>query len=579
MTEEKIKLSPEQQAVVNDIEKGCNIFVTGGAGTGKTFLLNYLKNKYKKMHITASSDEAAVNVGGVNLNVWAGLQTDQSSLEVAFQRVINSYHKNLRSKLKKAKMLAIDEISMISSSLFDRLNDLLQKVRENEKTFGGIQVIAFGDFLQLPPQEKTPSYCFESKAWREGDFQCHSLVEVFRKDDPSLINLLSNIRFDNIKSGDLKKLKKRVNAKNNSLFIKPVVIKSKDDDSDKINEEQLKKIKGEEKVYEKKEEGEPELLKGCQAPNKLVIKKGAQVIMLKDKYKNHGIYNGSVGVVTDFNDRNYPVVKFNNGVEKAIEPDEWNINEYNHKTKEVERKALAKQIPLCLGWSATVKKTQGMVIDSIQCDLENDLTEDEARAILSRVRSLDGLFLKNFKDSAITPPNKDVLKFEKIVGIQQPPALKEEKKEKHGAFFALASFAFISIIIGFGVLFFLFKESLFESNSDFIFESVSTKSAYQVGEKFDGTFKIYNPNKKRMPLKIKLEISKQGGEKQVFEKILPIDVGWNSYKFEPVYGEKVGVYDEKSIGNWNLKASLFEPDGEWKSEEKSLEWRVNASRK
>lgn len=578
MYEDKVKLSAEQQAVVDDVKNGLNVFVTGGSGTGKTFLLNYLKEKYRKMHITASSDEAAVNVGGVNLNVWAGLKTDQNSVEVALQRIINSYHKNLRSKLRKAKMIAIDEVSSLSSNMFDRLNGLLQKVRENDKPFGGVQVIAFGDFLQLPPEGEVPSYCFESKAWRDGDFQCHSFVETFRADDVGLINLLNNIRFDNIKNDDLKRIKKRVNAKNNSLIINPVVIKSKEEDSIKINEQQLKKIKGEEKIYETRKEGEPELLKGCQAPDQLIIKKGAQVMMLKDKYQNEGIYNGSVGLVSDFDDRNYPVVKFNNGVEKSIEPEEWSIKEYNYKTKEVEVKAFAKQIPLCLGWSTTVNKTQGMVIDSIQCDLENDLTQDETRAILSRVRSLDGLFLKNFTPSAITPPNKDVLNFKKLAGIKQPEPLKEEKEKGHGLFVGIVTFTMIVIVVGIGALAFLFKQSFFDGEK-FVFESVSAKSVYKVGETFDGTFKIYNPHEGRMPLKIKLEISKLGEEKQNFEKVLPIQPGWNSYKFEPVYGEKTGIYDEKSIGNWNLKASLFDPSGEWQSEEKALEWRVNSSGK
>ena len=159
-------LSPEQNSVINSFESGKNIFVTGGAGSGKSYLLNFLKRNYggAGLAITASTGIAAVNIGGSTIHSWAGIGLANMPIDQIVENIFSGKFSRIRRRIKQARALAIDEISMISAEVFEILDQVFRRVRENNAPMGGIQILLFGDFLQLPPINRNGgnfNFCFD----------------------------------------------------------------------------------------------------------------------------------------------------------------------------------------------------------------------------------------------------------------------------------------------------------------------------------------------------------------------------------------------------------------------------------
>ena len=150
---EKSNLSSGQKKVIELYLQGANLFVSGGAGTGKSFILNYLKHNFSSqgLQITASTGISAVNIGGTTIHPWAGIGLANQPLEQIINNLYTAKLSKLRKKIIHTKSLAIDEISMISAETLDILDCVFKEIRKNTKPFGGLQVLFFGDFLQLPP--------------------------------------------------------------------------------------------------------------------------------------------------------------------------------------------------------------------------------------------------------------------------------------------------------------------------------------------------------------------------------------------------------------------------------------------
>ena len=173
-----LDIPQEKQIIINAIRAKHNVCVTGAAGTGKSFVLEMIKEHFPNVHITASTGVAAVNVGGVTIHSWAGIGNASLPVEEIVRFINSGPGTKIRRQLKKAKLLAIDEISMISASVFNLLDQVFQKVRGNENPFGGIQLVILGDFFQLPPVSKDQSveFCFSSDVWEEADFKVFECI-------------------------------------------------------------------------------------------------------------------------------------------------------------------------------------------------------------------------------------------------------------------------------------------------------------------------------------------------------------------------------------------------------------------
>lgn len=310
--------------------------------------------------------------------------------------------------------MAIDEISMLSRYTFELLDNLLKIIRGNEYTFGGIQLILFGDFFQLPPVNN-PDFCFESDSWKEADIKVIELKESFRQQDNNFLTLLNNIRWGYRKKEDIALLKERYLAKCENKIIHPTILTTHNAYAEKTNLEFLINITKKEKTFEAEYKGKKEkielLRKNCIAPDELHLKIGAQVMMLRNTYAKDGIINGSIGIVTSFSPKKeYPIVEFQNGTEIVIPPEVWEIEKFDTISGQLVVEAEMTQIPLRLAWAMTIHKSQGMTLDCAECDLKDVFTEGQVYVALSRVRNLESLYIKSFNINNIKA-NKKVINF------------------------------------------------------------------------------------------------------------------------------------------------------------------------
>jgi ATP-dependent DNA helicase PIF1 len=416
-------LSKEQKEAVYAIEDGESIFVSGSAGTGKSYLLQYLKTNYcdHGLHITASTGIAAVNVGGQTLHSWAAIGLGNLPAEQIIENLFSAKFSRVRRKLKLAKMLAIDEISMISAPVFDLINELLKAIRQNDKPFGGLQLILFGDFLQLPPINRDGQmasdyqFCFQSQAWKDLDPRSIMLKTVFRQADQSFVNLLNNIRFGKLNDEDLNILKSRINLPEQNSAIRPTILASHNAQVDAINRVELQKIVNSSQVFNAKFSGNSTkkdfLRKNCLAPESMELKVGAQVMMLKNTYQKEGIINGSLGIIQDFSKKtNHPIVRFNNGVLLTIAPEIWALEKFDVEKREIITEAEMSQVPLLLAWAMTIHKSQGMTLDKVKCDLSKVFADGQIYVALSRVKTLEGLYIDGIDFNRIRA-NSDIVDF------------------------------------------------------------------------------------------------------------------------------------------------------------------------
>jgi ATP-dependent DNA helicase PIF1 len=413
----------EKLEILDKIEKKKNVFVTGSAGTGKSYLLTMVRQSYLRhnMHLTASTGIAAVQIGGVTLHSWAGLGTGSAPFAEVMRFINSGKGTHIRRKLKKTRILAIDEISMLSADIFDLLNNVLKEVRGNPDPFGGIQLVLFGDFLQLPPvigygmDRNARKFCFESEAWEEANIETYNLKQVFRQEDKFFVDLLNGLRTGNLSEEHIEALNKRRQNCNDNL-VKPTILATHNRQVELINKQKLDELSGECKIFSQVATGNPNQLaflqKNCLAPESLSLKVGAQVMMLKNTYQKDGITNGSIGIVKEFTKTGLPVVLFTNGKTITIEPEEWLIEEFDHDKQEMITKARLTQIPLMLAWAITVHKSQGMTLDKIECNLGSAFEEGQIYVALSRVKSLDGLYLTSFNERLIKA-NPKVIEFYK----------------------------------------------------------------------------------------------------------------------------------------------------------------------
>jgi ATP-dependent DNA helicase PIF1 len=414
-------LSEDQKKIIYAIEDGHSIFVTGSAGTGKSHLLKYLKQNYldSGLHITASTGIAAVNISGQTIHSWAGIGLANIPLENILENILSRKFSYLRKRIRSTNMLAIDEISMISAEIFDILDAVFRTVRDDDRAFGGIQMILFGDFFQLPPISKNKdfknNFCFNSLAWQNLDPRIFLLKTVFRQKDPKFVKILDNIRFGKIDDEDIKILSSRIDAPDNDNHIKPTILSTHNYQVDSVNIKQLEKINSPSRFFTAKFTGDSKkkefLKKNCLASDKLELKIGAQVMMLKNTYQKQGIINGSLGVVKEFHSKTgYPIVKFNNNKIIVISPEIWSSEKFDKEKNKIKIEASIEQIPLILSWAMTIHKSQGMTLDKIKCNLANVFSEGQIYVALSRVKTIEGLFINNINFDKIKT-NDDIVEF------------------------------------------------------------------------------------------------------------------------------------------------------------------------
>lgn len=390
---------------------GNSVFLTGAPGAGKTYLLNKFirlaRSLGKNIAVTASTGIAATHIGGTTIHSWSGLgireeltSRDKSWL-ASNQRLFKRYN--------ATDILVIDEISMLHGRRLDMVNQVCKLLRQNNAPFGGLQVILVGDLFQLPPVNRGDDlidFVHLSEAWAELNPKICYLSEQHRQKDGGLLDILEAMRANNLRKshGEIllaRKLDPKAGQATTRLY-------SHNIDVDAINHKQLAALPSDTKTYVMMTRGakakREQLIKSVLAPEILELKIGAEVMFVANNF-GEGFVNGSRGQVVGFDEEDKPRVKLAGGKVIIVEPHSWALMEDN-KTK-----AEVTQLPLRLAWAITIHKSQGMSLDAAEIDLSKSFTPGMGYVALSRVRSLDGLYLKGINKMALTL-HPDIFEFD-----------------------------------------------------------------------------------------------------------------------------------------------------------------------
>ena len=446
-----MELSREQQIAFNKYVQGHNIFITGPGGSGKSALIRkiyaHANSLFKNIHVTALTGCAAIllNCKAKTLHSWAHIGLGNGTIEQLVARIKkNKFSKNI---WKETDILVVDEISMLALKLFNILNDIGKAVRNNSKPFGGIQLVFSGDFYQLPPvgdflEPDTQRFCFESDDWNSVfHLDCQiQLVKIFRQTDEIYSAILNQIREGKIKRKSNDLLLQYVGRKYaEHLVTEPTKLFPTRNKVEQINNNKMLALQTEEKEYsikylkdlevtkserefrnqfsEKEIQIELDFLAANLVCDKLIKAKiGAQVMCVVNIKSSEGdtlVCNGSQGIIIAYCDiTGCPRVKYNNGIEMVMSRNIW----ASDKIPGIG----VSQVPLILAWAITIHKSQGATLDAAEIDVGSGIFEcGQTYVALSRVKSLDGLYLTSFDATRIRINKKVKVYYEELTSYQQ----------------------------------------------------------------------------------------------------------------------------------------------------------------
>lgn len=408
-------LTAEQESALKLIqERPPFIFITGKAGTGKSTFIRQLV-KTLKAPIVAPTGIAAINARGQTIHSFFRLPMGA----VTFEDVEDGWHSFPRNyvrmveKLKSLRYLIIDEISMVRSDVMQVIDDALRSARRNpDVPFGGVTVVAFGDLFQLPPVVRQGSqehaflqhhfgheFFFGAKAFADKDaWHALEFTQVFRQKDQTFVDYLNAVREDNQVSSVCSALNSRCYKllEQGEEFV--CVLATTNKQVDGINESRMDKIEEEEVTYEGILDGK--FKDRVPVPERLILKKGAQVMFLKNDLKANGgrWVNGTTGIVQGC-ERQHVDVKLRDGTSVQVRSELWESVEYDFDSSngQLSRRPLGtyRQIPLVPAWAQTIHKSQGKTMSRVHIDMgRGAFAAGQAYVALSRCTSLDGVSLE-----------------------------------------------------------------------------------------------------------------------------------------------------------------------------------------
>ncbi|XDG00424.1 hypothetical protein ABKA04_000039 [Annulohypoxylon sp. FPYF3050] len=476
-----ISLSTEQQHVIElVIQKKQSVFFTGPAGTGKSVLMRAiiqeLKRKWardpERLSVTASTGLAACNIGGMTLHSFAGIGLGKEDVPTLVKKI----RRNAKAKNRwlRTNVLIIDEVSMVDGELFDKLSQIARTIRNNGRPWGGIQLIITGDFFQLPPVpdggKKEGKFAFEAATWNTSIDHTIGLTQVFRQRDPHFADMLNEMRLGRISEDTIRTFKELSRPLNFDDGLDVTELFPTRQEVERSNDSRLRNLPGAVYHYEANDSGDPNvrdrLLSNMMAPKAMDLKKGAQVMLIKNM--DDTLVNGSLGKVVGFmneatfeiwgarddevgsgdegdadarskkkikafsrdienmkDNKEYPVVRFSatDGTHRILLciPEDWKVE---LPTGEVQ--ASRKQLPLILAWALSIHKAQGQTLERVKVDLGKVFEKGQAYVALSRAVSKEGLQVLRFDKSKVMAHPKVIQFYNKLYSAES--AIKPKKQ-------------------------------------------------------------------------------------------------------------------------------------------------------
>ena len=417
---DNIVLSNEQKRIFDLMENTKqNLFITGKAGSGKSYLLNYFRTFTKKNALyTAPTGMAALNIDGVTLHSAFGFDNlkDEHYIKIS---------ENQTWLLKKLDTLVIDEVSMVRVDMFEQIDKILKKANNNSAPFGGKQVIIFGDIFQLPPIVATKeekeyfynkygnSFFFYSNAYKNGGFVFMELEEIHRQTDKKFIDILNAVREGKLSEHDASILNQHYTPfiPENVLHLVP-----KRAISEQINQRFLNRIEEKEYIYNATiSAGNIKYIKekDYRCDFKLKLKVGASVMMIANDKEQKRWVNGTLGVIKELSDK-YIKVNING---KEYDVGRYDFIKYRCVYDREKQKlsyvvqSCVSQFPLILAYAITIHKAQGMTCNQVICDLEECFAPGQSYVALSRCKSIENLYLVNRIDPNVVMVDRAILNF------------------------------------------------------------------------------------------------------------------------------------------------------------------------
>ena len=426
---DKEHVNPELDLAWQFVERtGVNVFLTGKAGTGKTTFLRRLKERSpKRMVVVAPTGVAAINAGGVTIHSFFQFPLAPYIPNTSFRGSDEKYRfsKEKKNIIRTLDLLVIDEISMVRADLLDQIDAVLRLHKDKNRPFGGVQLLMIGDLSQLAPVVKesewallrehyaTP-YFFGSLALQQTQHVTIELSHVYRQTDHTFINILNEVRENRLTAESLALLNARVKRQqttdngqqsvdhsefkiqNSELTDGTIRLTTHNVTANRYNEERMDALKTPRFSFKATVTGNfPET--SYPAEETLVLKKGCQVMFLKNDSQGSRYYNGKLGEVTFVDGSKIRVRGLEDNTEVEVEPEVWTNAHYviDKESKEIreEIEGEFRQYPLRLAWAITVHKSQGLTFERAVLDVNAAFAAGQVYVALSRLRSLEGLVL------------------------------------------------------------------------------------------------------------------------------------------------------------------------------------------
>ena len=394
----KSQLTASQTEAFRELTEGReNLFLTGGPGTGKSFLIReFLDQSREKVPVVASTGAAAILIGGRTFHSFFGLGIMQGGAEAVVKKALKN--KRLRKRLKQTATLVIDEVSMLSGETLDVAEHIARVVKKSPLPWGGIRMIAVGDFAQLPPitRRREKEWCFLSKAWERSRFKKVILREVKRTEDAAFLEVLEDIRWGKNSERVRIFLNERLTGADEVETNVPHVFPRRAQ-TDAFNRARLNEIDSQPRFYKTEYGGKDiyieRLKRDAPVPEVLELKKSALVMLRMNDPKRRYI-NGTVGTLEELED---DILLVRTG-KRLLEIEPFTFTILDDDGQEA---AFAMNFPVTLAYASTIHKVQGTTLERCHISLRGLWEPGQAYVALSRARSGDGITLMDWDASSI----------------------------------------------------------------------------------------------------------------------------------------------------------------------------------